>query len=104
MHPHLVFSFIYLFGPYTRSSLLHDVSSSCGELGLLASCHAQASHLAKHGLYSIQSPVVAACGFSSCGSQASLCCGTWDLPRPGIKHVSPALIGAFFNTEPPGKP
>ena len=30
--------------------------------------------------------------------------GTWDLPGPGIKPVSPALTGRFFTTEPPGKP
>ena len=24
--------------------------------------------------------------------------------RPGIKHVSPALVGGFFIAEPPGKP
>ena len=28
----------------------------------------------------------------------------WDLPRSGIKPVSPALAGSFFTTEPPGKP
>ena len=28
----------------------------------------------------------------------------WDLPRPGIEPVSPALAGGFFTTEPPGKP
>ena len=27
-----------------------------------------------------------------------------DLPDPGIKPVSPALIGRFFTTEPSGKP
>ena len=27
-----------------------------------------------------------------------------DLPRPGIKPVSPALAGGFFTTESPGKP
>ena len=30
-----------------------------------------------------------------------------DLPNPGIKPrspVSPALVGGFFTTEPPGKP
>ena len=27
-----------------------------------------------------------------------------DLPNPGIEPVSPALAGAFFTTEPPGKP
>ena len=27
----------------------------------------------------------------------------WDLPRPGIKPVSPALAGGFLTTVPPGK-
>ena len=26
-----------------------------------------------------------------------------DLPNPGIEPVSPALVGRFFITEPPGK-
>jgi len=26
-----------------------------------------------------------------------------DFPNPGIKPVSPALIGGFFTNEPPGK-
>ena len=28
----------------------------------------------------------------------------WDLPRPGLKPVSPALAGRFSTTVPPGKP
>jgi len=28
----------------------------------------------------------------------------WDLPRPGMEPMSPALAGGFFTTEPPGKP
>ena len=27
-----------------------------------------------------------------------------DLPDPGIKPASPALVGGFFSTAPPGKP
>ena len=27
----------------------------------------------------------------------------WDLPRPGIEPVSPALTGGFLTTDPPGK-
>ena len=27
-----------------------------------------------------------------------------DLPDPGIKPVSPALVGGFYISEPPGKP
>ena len=28
----------------------------------------------------------------------------WDLPRPGLEPVSPALTGRFSTTAPPGKP
>ena len=41
---------------------------------------------------------------SSCGSWAHLLRGMWDLPRPGLKPVSPALAGRFSTTAPPGKP
>ena len=42
--------------------------------------------------------------FSSCGSRAQLLRGMWDLPRPGLEPVSPALAGRFPTTAPPGKP
>ena len=41
---------------------------------------------------------------SSCGSQAWLLCGMWDLPGLGLEPVSPALAGGFLTTAPPGKP
>ena len=41
---------------------------------------------------------------SSCGTWASLLHCMWDLPRPGIEPVSPALAGRFSTTVPPGKP
>ena len=41
---------------------------------------------------------------SSCGAQTYLPCGMWNLPRPGVKPMSPALAGRFFTTEPPRKP
>ena len=66
-------------------------------------------------LFLVQSMGTRACGLGSCGSwalehrlscgaQAYLLCGLWDLPRPGIEPMSPALAGRFFTTEPPGKP
>ena len=42
-------------------------------------------------------------GFSSCGMQAYLLCGMWDLPGPGIEPMSPALAGRFLTTGPAGK-
>ena len=41
---------------------------------------------------------------SSCGSRAQLLRSMWDLPRPGLEPVSPALAGRFSTTAPPGKP
>ena len=33
--------------------------------------------------------------------QAEVPSGTWNLPRPGIEPVSPALAGDFLTTGPP---
>ena len=41
---------------------------------------------------------------SSCGSRAQPLRGMWDLPRPGLEPVSPALAGRFSTAAPPGKP
>ena len=41
---------------------------------------------------------------SSCGSRAQSLRGMWDLPRPGLEPVPPALAGRFSTTAPPGKP
>ena len=40
---------------------------------------------------------------SNCGSRAQLLRGMWDLPRPDLEPVSPALAGRFSTTAPPGK-
>ena len=44
------------------------------------------------------------CRLSSCGSRAQLLRGVWDLPRPGLEPMFPALAGGFSTTAPPGKP
>ena len=41
---------------------------------------------------------------SSCGSRAQLLRGMWDLSRPELEPVSPALAGRFSTAVPPGKP
>ena len=41
---------------------------------------------------------------SSCGSRAQLLRGTWDLPRPGLEPMSPALAGRLSTTASLGKP
>ena len=75
--------------------------SSCGKRGPLfitvrGPLTIAASLVAEHRLQTRR--------LSSCGSRAQLLRGTWDLPRPRLEPVSPALAGRFSTTEPPGKP
>ena len=75
--------------------------SSCGERGPL--------FIAVRGPLTIATSLVAehrlqTRRLSSCGSRAHLLRGMWDLPRPGLEPVSPALAGRFSTTAPPGKP
>ena len=75
--------------------------SSCGKRGPLfiavrRPLTVAASLVAEHRLQT--------CRLSSCGSRAQLLHGMWDLPRPGLEPVSPALAGRFSTTAPPGKP
>ena len=76
-------------------------SSSCGKRGplFIAVCGPLTivtSLIAEHRLQMRR--------LSSCGSRALLLRGMWDLPRPGLEPVSPALAGRFSTTAPPGKP
>ena len=76
-------------------------ASSCGERGPL--------FIAVHGPLTIAASLVAehrlqTHRLSNCGSWAQLLCGMWDLPRPGLEPMSPALAGRFSTTAPPGKP
>ena len=43
-------------------------------------------------------------GHSSCGVWGQLPQGLWDLLRPEIEPMSPALAGRYLTTEPPGGP
>ena len=75
--------------------------SSCGKRGPL--------FIAVRGPLTIMASLIAehriqTRWLSSCGSRAQLLRGMWDLPRPGLKPVSPALAGRFSTTAPPGKP
>ena len=53
--------------------------------------------------FSLQSTDSRCAGFSSCGAQAEMLPGMWDLPGPGIEPMSPALAGRFLTTVPPRK-
>ena len=69
----------------------------------LVAGHGRASVVAAHGLSSCGWRALE-CRLSSCGAQALLLCGMWDLPGPGIEPVTPSLAGGFLTTAPPGKP
>ena len=42
-------------------------------------------------------------GLSSSGAQAQFPRDTWNLPGAGIEAMSPALVGGFLATGPPGE-
>ena len=89
--------FIAVRRPLTIVPVLRNEATIAG-----ATLHrgAQASHycglVAEHRLQTRR--------LSSCGSRAQALRGMWDLPRPGLEPVSPALAGRFSTTAPPGKP
>ena len=75
--------------------------SSCGKRGPLfiavrGPLIIAASLVAEHRLQTRK--------LSNCGSWAQPLRGMWDLPRPGLEPVSPALAGRFSTTAPSGKP
>ena len=96
-----IYLFIYLFMAVLGLRFCERAFSSCGERGPLFNAvrgplTIAASLVAEHRLQTRR--------LSSCGSRAQLLRGMWDLPRPGLKPVSPALAGGFTTTAPPGKP
>ena len=58
---------------------------------------AVASLVAEHGLQGEWASLVVAHRLSSRGIWAQLLCRMWNLPGPGIKHVSPALADIFLS-------
>ena len=99
--PIFFFKFIYLFLAVLGLRFCSRAFSSCGERGPLFIAVRRpltiaASRVVEHRLQTRR--------LSSCGSWAQLLRGMWDLPRPGLEPVSPALAGGFSTTAPPGKP
>ena len=98
--PHF-YLFIYLFLAVSGLRFCAKAFSSCSERAPL--------FIAVRGPLTIAASLVAeqklqTRRLSSCGSRAQLLRGMWDLPRPGLEPVSPALAGRFLTTVPPGKP
>ena len=114
--------FIYfLFLGCVGSLLLHAGFLWLRRAGATLCCGARASHCGGFSCWGawalgarasiIVARRLSSCGsralgrrLSNCGSRAQLLRGMWDLPRPGLEPVSPALAGGFLTTPPPGKP
>ena len=73
--------------------------SCCGARAL----GAWASVVVAHGLSSCGSRAIEH-RLSSCSTRAQLFCSMWDLHRPRLESVSPALAGRLLTTVPRGKP
>ena len=80
--------------------------SSCRERGLFLTARhrllAAVTSLVMRGLSSCDSQALEL-GLNSCGLQALVSHGMWNLHGPGIEPMSPALAGGFLSTVPPGK-
>ena len=93
--------FIYLFLVVLGLRFCARAFSSCGKWGPLfiavrGPLTIAASLLAEHRLQTRR--------LNNCGSRAQLLRVMWDLPKPGLEPMSPALAGRFSTTAPPGKP
>ena len=93
--------FIYLLLAVLGLRFCARAFSSCGKWGPLfiavrGSLTIAASLVAEHRLQTRR--------LSNRGSRAQLLHGMWDLPRPRLEPVSPALAGRFSTTAPPRKP
>ena len=92
--------FIYLFMAVLGLRFCVRAFSSCVKRGPLfiavrGPLTIAASLVAEHRLQTRR--------LSNCGSRAQLLRGMWNLPRPGLEPMSPALAGRFSTTAPPGK-
>ena len=114
-----IFMCVYFFG-CVGSSLLRTGFLQLQRAGATLWCGAQASHCrgfscCRAGALGTRPSEVMARGLSSFGSRAlehrlsscdawaQLLRSMWDLPRPGLEPVSPALASGFLTPVPPGK-
>ena len=89
----LLLIYLFLFLAALGLRFCARAFSSCGKRGPL--------FIAVRGPLTIAASVVAEHSLqtrrlSNCGSWARLLRSMWDLPRPGLEPMSPALAGGFF--------
>ena len=86
---------LFIYG-CVGSSFLREGFLQLRQVGATLHRGALVSLVAEHRLQTLR--------LSNCGSRAQLLRDMWDLPRPGLEPVSPALAGRLSTTAPPGKP
>ena len=94
--------FIFFIFGCVGSSPLCEGFLQPRQAGATPHCGARASHCC--GLSFVGEHKLQTRRLSSCGSRAQLLHGMWDLPRPGLEPMSPALAGRLSTAAPPGKP
>ena len=90
--------YLLIYLGWTGSLLLRGLLSSCDVQDSLVEGRSRAHGLNSRGSQALEHRL------NSCGTQVQLLRDMWDLPRPGTEPMSPALVGRFFTTQPPGKP
>ena len=90
----LLILFMYLFVAVLGLHCCARACSSCGEPGPPSSCGVWASHCS--GFSRCGAQALGTWAYNSCGTQAYLLLSMWDLPRPGIEPMSPALADGFL--------
>ena len=72
-------------------------------VAVLRDCPSCDGRVAHRGGLSLRSSALGPTRFVSCGAQAQFLHSMWDLSRPRIKSMSPALAQGFLSTVLPGK-
>ena len=79
-----------------------EAFSRCSKQGLLSSGGSRVSHCSDSSCCRAQA--LGLTGFSSCDAWTCLPHGMWNVPRPDIEPMSPALTGKFLTAIPQGTP
>ena len=91
----LLFEIFFVFWVVSGLHCCTQAFSSCREQGLL--------FVRVLGLLIVVASLVGKHRLSSCDPLAKLFLGMWNVSRSGIEPGSPALMGRFLTTGPPGK-
>ena len=97
----------FFFKIFINSLLINFIFNCAGssllDMGFLQLLSVGATLCCSVWALGLQASVAEACSLSSCGIQAQLPLGMWNLPRAEVKPASLSLAGGFLTTGPPVK-